>query len=275
MTIVVSTSLDRLGAAASEAAPHVPGTSRQMRCDDESPSFDRSRSDHRRAFELKFLLSPEQALEVEARLAPLLSTDSHADGADDRGYRVTTIYCDTPRWDVYHRTGRHKFFKLRLRRYGQAEEVFLERKMKRGDRVRKFRSSAALETVQRFAQAPLVDSVAARYHRRLLRNDLRPACLVEYRRKAFFHYGSDGPIRLTFDRGIQGGLIDDWSFCTPEATNRVLDGQVVGEFKFRGPMPAMFKSVVESLQLVPGRISKYRLCVQATGGVASRSAADA
>jgi SPX domain protein involved in polyphosphate accumulation len=275
MTIVVSTSSNRLAATASEAAPYVLSTSSQKRCDDESPSFDRSRSDHRRAFELKFLLSPEQAFEIEAQLAPLLSTDSHADEADDRGYRVTTIYCDTPRWDVYHRAGRHKFVKLRLRRYGQAEEVFLERKLKRGDRVLKFRSSTALETVQRFAQTSLVDGNAARYHRQLLRNELRPACLVEYHRKAFFHNGSDGPIRLTFDRGIQGGLIDDWSFRTPEATNHVLDGQVVGEFKFRGPMPTVFKSVVESMQLVPGRVSKYRLCVLAAGADVARRAADA
>src|SRR5262245_6846348 len=96
-----------------------------------SPSLDRLRADGPRAFEFKFLLDPAQALEVEARLAAGLSLDPHADEANGNGYQVTTLYCDTPQWDVFHRQGRYRLFKLRLRRYGQAEHVFLERKAKR------------------------------------------------------------------------------------------------------------------------------------------------
>jgi hypothetical protein len=241
-----------------------------------SPSLQRFRTDGHRAFELKFLLLPEVAAQVEARLAELMTLDPHADPAHGNGYQVSTLYCDTPAWDVFHQHGRYKFFKLRLRRYGQAEYVFLERKAKRKDHVRKLRSTLAMAHLRGFAHSALaLEGYGGWYHRQLRRNKLRPACLVEYQRTAYFGMSAEGPIRLTFDRQIHGGLADGWSFETPARIERVLAEHVVCEFKFRGMLPAMFKSAIAALQLTPGRVSKYRLCVQALGVVGKGSDAHA
>jgi hypothetical protein len=205
---------------------------------------------------------PEQADEVEARLATWLRPDPHHDAGS--AYRVTTLYCDTPEWDVFHQQGRYRLFKLRLRRYGAGEHVYLERKAKRRDEVRKLRSSVAMEQLAEFSEAELgLAGYGGWYRRQLRRNRLRPVCLVEYERTAYYNSGESGPVRLTFDREIQGGLVDDWSFQMPGRTERVLRDRVVCEFKFRGVLPAAFKAVVEAMKLEPGRASKYRLCVQA------------
>jgi hypothetical protein len=243
-----------------------------------SPSLHRKRAGGARAFELKFLLSPEEASEVEYRLGPILQLDPHADPARENRYRITTLYCDTPRWQVFHQQGRFRLFKLRLRRYGESEQIYLERKAKRKDHVRKLRSSIAMELLGGFAEpAKILDDKALNgfggwYHRQLRRNELRPACLVEYQRTAYFGASADGPVRLTFDRQVHGGLVDAWSFEMPARQEQILTSQVVCEFKYRGPMPALFKSAMEAMQLTPGRVSKYRLCVQALGAAGGSAA---
>jgi hypothetical protein len=229
----------------------------------ESPSLRRNAANEPRAYELKFLLTPHQAAEVESRLAQSLSLDPHADPTCGNGYRVTTLYCDTPNRDVYHRRGRYKLFKLRLRRYGLVNQIFLERKAKRKDLVRKRRSIMELDDLRWFTESNNLSGFAGWYHRQLRRNQLEPTCLVEYLRTAYFGTSEESPIRLTFDRHIRGGLMHEWSFQLPARVEPVLVDRVVCEFKFRGVLPSMFKSVIEAMQLIPGRVSKYRLCVQA------------
>ena len=46
---------------------------------------------------------------------------------------------------------------------------------------------------------------------------------------------------------------------------RLLEDEVITEFKFLGAMPAAFKEVVEGLRLSPRSVSKYRRCVEAVG----------
>src|SRR5262245_243565 len=75
-----------------------------------SPSLHRKRPGGARAFELKFLLSPEEAAEVEYRLGPALQLDPHADPARENSYRITTLYCDTPQWQVFYQEGRFRLF---------------------------------------------------------------------------------------------------------------------------------------------------------------------
>src|SRR5687767_9052739 len=75
------------------------------------------------AFELKFLLAHDQAAEVEAWAHRHLAPDSH--GTAGR-YRVTSVYCDTPGLDVFHRSPGYRRTKFRVRRYDGAARVFLE-----------------------------------------------------------------------------------------------------------------------------------------------------
>ena len=55
------------------------------------------------AFEVKFLLTKAEALEVERRLRGRLAPDPHADPALGGAYRVTSVYFDTANLAGNHR----------------------------------------------------------------------------------------------------------------------------------------------------------------------------
>lgn len=220
------------------------------------------------AREMKFLLDEATAREIEQRLRPVLLADPHSQplGADGAGYHITTLYCDTPDLRVFHRVGRHRYCKFRLRRYDDSPELYLERKAKRRWTVRKRRSTIPVDELAQFGESdPGREWPGAAYHRQLQRNALQPVCLIEYDRVAWFGHCSEGPLRLTFDRRIVGGPTGDWSLARGAVSYSLLADQVVCEFKFRGAMPAPFKEVVQALQLVPRGISKFRQCLTAAG----------
>lgn len=251
--------LPRLRVFHADAEPAVNGHSA------ESPSLGRS-ADGTPAFEMKFLIDEAQAREVEASLRGTLELDPHADPGLGNGYRITSLYCDTPRFDVFRRVGRYGRFKLRLRQYGEGEKLFLERKARRGNRVRKRRSAIGLDELSRFHAAGMDPHWEGTWFRRqLLRNELSPVCLISYERVAYFGSGLEGPLRLTFDREIRGELTSHWSLQGQERAKQVLADRVVCEFKFRGSLPTPFKSVISTLQLTPVGVSKFRHCLAAAG----------
>ena len=246
----------------------------EMRCDHaqshwiashdlQSPSLDKVRS-LMPARELKVLLDESLACEVESRLRPLLTLDPHCQA--DGNYGLTTLYCDTPRFEVFHRQGRYRLFKFRLRRYGDSSHIYLERKSKQGTRVRKQRTQIdSCEVGRLAAERAEQDWVGARYHRHLLRNLFRPVCLLQYNRVAYFGATEFSSVRLTFDRQIRGSLATKWSLTAPNDATALLPGKVVCEFKYRGSLPLLFKSAVHSLQLITCGVSKYRHCLQTVG----------
>jgi hypothetical protein len=216
------------------------------------------------AYELKFLLTEAMAQVVESRARETMSLDPHAGPSGI--YRTTSLYCDTPRFDVFHRIGKGRRRKHRLRRYGAGTQIFLERKTKRGQRVRK-RRCAIPETELSLLANPLslVTWAGHWFHRQLLNRELRPACRISYDRTAFMSPGSDGPVRLTLDRNLRGGLASAWSLEPVEIGDILLPGEVICEFKYRSTLPPLFKQLVEELKLTPGSVSKYRHYLRSTG----------
>jgi len=91
-------------------------------------------------FELKFLVTEAVAAQVVEWAARHLSTDPHAGGSREDGYRVTGLYLDTPGLDIDHGRGSFGHAKYRLRRYDSQTTLFLERKCKVKGRVRKRRT---------------------------------------------------------------------------------------------------------------------------------------
>lgn len=220
------------------------------------------------AHEVKFVLTESEAQRVEATLRSLLIPDPHAACDADGSYSTTTLYCDTPDFDLFHRRGKLARRKFRLRRYGHDDVIFLERKTKQGTRVRKRRSPIAIDELQRLNQSPTEFAWDGDwFHRRLAVQQLRPVLAVMYDRRAFVGHGDDGPLRLTFDRAIRGRPVTDWHIAPFDGGHHVLTDRVVCEFKFRGAMPAPFKAVVEAERLSPGAASKYRLCLAAAGEI--------
>jgi hypothetical protein len=217
------------------------------------------------AFEVKFLLTTAEALEVEQRLRERLAPDPFADSALGGVYRVTSVYFDTSNLDVYRRTDGYRRRKYRVRRYGIAPTAFLERKAKRQERVRKRRVEIPLAELATLAGEVPADWPGAGFVKQLARRQLRPVCRVFYERTALVGTHPDGPIRVTFDRNPHGAAVDGHDLEPVANGPRLLADEVITEFKFLGAMPAAFKEVIEGLRLNPRSVSKYRRCVEAVG----------
>jgi hypothetical protein len=217
------------------------------------------------AFEVKFLLTTAEALEVERRLRGRLAPDPHADLARGGAYRVTTVYFDTGNFDVYHRSAGYRRRKYRVRRYGTAPTIFLERKQKKQQRLRKRRTAIPHAELAALAGDAPADWDGTWFATQIDKRQLRPVCRVSYDRVALVGACPVGPIRVTFDRSAHGAAATD-SDPVPLADGpRLLTDEVITEFKFLGAMPAAFKEVVEELRLTPRSVSKYRRCVEAVG----------
>lgn len=249
----------------------------QPEADSVSPALrETARSASQAAFEIKFVLTAEQAETLEQRLAPRMTLDPYADITRGDTYAITSLYTDTPTFDAYHRRGRLKSTKFRVRRYDVSNTLFVEQKTKRQQLVRKQRSSlTAGELSQLLHDQPISEWKPDWFRHELQRRQLQPVCRVSYERKAFFASSETGPARLTFDRNLRGAAIQSWAFsgdaeCVPFASD-----VVVCEFKFLVSMPALFRGAVEDLQLVPGSFSKYRRCVDLLGLLPRQEARDA
>lgn len=215
------------------------------------------------AFELKFQLTAAAAEFVERWARTNLSPDCHG---EDGFYRVTSLYCDTPRFDVFHRTAGFKRRKFRVRRYGEALQVFLERKSKLGDRVRKKRVEVARDELCRLSEANAhPDWVGSWFHQRILKRGLRPTVRVSYERTAFFGRAGELPVRLTLDRNLIGAAANDWEIMPLRDGLPLLDGAVLLEMKYHICMPELLRSLLPKLPVQPARVSKYRRCVHLCG----------
>ncbi len=243
----------------------------------ESPSLAGPGAGGGPAYEMKFLVDEARAREAEAWAAARLAPDPHGDPALGGAYRTTTLYLDTPALDVFRRMPSFRRSKHRLRRYGSEPHIFLERKVKDGDRVRKQRSAVPDGELELLSNPMSVVSwVGHWFHRRLLDRGLRPAALVAYDRTAFVGATPEGPLRLTLDRRARGSLTGAWAVPADAGGLAILTGQVILELKFRLALPAPFKELVQALRLSPCPVSKYRTCMSAWGTPAGRGeAADA
>jgi hypothetical protein len=228
------------------------------------------------AYELKFLLTEPQARAVADRGRGRLTLDPHADPALGGAYRITSLYCDTPQFDTFHRVGAFGRRKHRVRRYDAAPWVYLERKAKRGERVRKRRTRVPVADVAGLAlPAAAVDWPGHWFHRHLHRRLLRPVCRVTYDRVAYVGHADHGPIRVTFDRHLRGAPAAAWDVAPVAAGLPLLVGMVVCEFKYLTTLPSLFKGIIHDLTLSPAPVSKYRTLLRATGRADDRRAADA
>ncbi len=229
-----------------------------------SPSLDGSAVPGRQAFEMKFLLPESVARELQSWAMRHLSVDAFADPARDDSYQTTTVYLDTPAFDVLLAAPGFRTRKYRLRRYGDETLVYLERKSRRGDKVKKRRVKVPEAELAFFEQADSMTNWPGEWFRdKILRQCRRPVCRLTYDRSAFVKASDEGPLRLTFDRQVRGVLTSDWAPTPVTDGCLILPGEVICEFKFRDAMPAVFKQLIADMQLQPASVSKYRRMMQA------------
>jgi len=228
-------------------------------------------------FELKFLVTEAVAAQVAEWAARHLSADPHAGGSREDGYRVTSLYLDTPGLDVYHGRGSFGRAKYRLRRYDSQPSLFLERKCKVKGRVRKRRTKVES------GELALLDAPGGSpawpgrwFGRRVSARGLMPTCHISYERVARVGTSLNGPIRLTVDRDFLCRRASAFDLPDLSDGHVFFAGLGVVELKYRAAMPALFKALVRDLGLSPTPASKYRASVVGCGiGPGPRERTDA
>ncbi len=209
------------------------------------------------AYELKFLLSVEEAAAVEAWARRRLTVDPHGvDGV----YQTTSLYLDTPFFDVFHKSPGYRRSKYRVRRYGSSEVIYLERKKRRGDRVRKHREMLALADLTCLLDE---DGPVTWFGPRIRERILGPTCCINYMRTAFIGETPASPIRLTLDRELMGVPAQGWMVPERIEGRALLTDEVMLELKFRDTLPSLFRALLDTLPSRPTGGSKYARCVRA------------
>ena len=219
-----------------------------------------------RAFvqEMKFLVSPEQADGIREWARVNLSPDPHAGGAAGDEYRVTSLYLDTADLAVFERRGSYGRSKYRVRRYGESDRIFLERKLKTRNRVGKLRSIVSADEVPMLERLESPKKWAGHwFHQRVQIRELAPVCQISYSRMARMGTSESGPIRLTVDQDLRATPVDRYAFAPVDAGVVLSPDQRILELKYKAEIPGLFKELMQNFDLRPQPSSKYRLAVAA------------
>lgn len=217
------------------------------------------------ASEVKFVVDPGTGRTIRDWVRANLEPDPYGGGPFNDEYHTRSLYFDTARGDVFHRRGSFGRSKYRVRRYGDASFVFLERKLRKPGILVKRRTTVALETIGQLASTRADrDWPGEWFHRRLLLRQIAPVCELSYARTARFARTSDGPVRLTLDEDVRVRAAFEPQFSTAPG-QLVAKDQMILELKYRQHVPAIFKRLVEEFGLEPTRASKYRLGITTLG----------
>lgn len=218
------------------------------------------------AREVKFLVPTGVADAVKAWARSRLAADPHGSGPAGDEYRTTSLYVDTMAQDVLNRRGSFGRAKLRVRRYGSADVVFLERKLRTRRQLVKRRTGVPLSELARLQVASAGEWAGGWFQRRLSARWLEPACQIGYTRTARVVEAAAGLARLTIDTGIRASLVDRFAFVDAPGL-AVLTDLVIVEMKYSGSAPALFRQCIEAFALSPAPVSKYRLAMGRLGRV--------
>ena len=218
------------------------------------------------AYEIKFLLDHAVADEILKIVRAKMQPDPNADPRLYDRYQINSLYFDNDQLDVFRRMGGFRKRKFRLRRYGLASSLFVERKAKTRGIVRKRRTMIPESELPRILEtAPDVTWDGFWFYRRLVRRGLRPKVHIAYERIARVCMASDGPIRLTVDRKL---------ICRPESSTHfpvleqgapLFTDKSILELKFKTVLPPLFNTIVREFGLTPVSVSKYRTAIVACG----------
>jgi len=227
-------------------------------------------------FELKYLLTLQQAEAFKTALKAYLVVDEH--GRGNGSYALASLYYDSPDLRCYwEKVDGVKFRrKLRIRRYETGEPlqdetpIFVEIKQ-RLDRVTQKRRAIlpygeALRLCdgrQALQHAPDDGAVIDEIYSFLWQYNLRAASIVRYERQAFMGTEYDIGLRVTFDTNLtyQTNALD--LSKPPTGFPMLPANQVVMEIKVNERIPYWLTELVAAHNLQMVRMSKYCRSIEA------------
>jgi hypothetical protein len=220
------------------------------------------------AFEVKFVVDAQMGERIRQWARNFLAADPHGTGPFGDEYRTSTLYFDTAEGHVFHRSGSYGRAKYRIRRYGDSNVAFLERKLRRPGMLVKRRTQVALHELDRSDEVNVSLLPSGEwFHRRTETRALRAVCQVSYNRTARTIETSTGSARLTLDQSLRVAPVPRAQFTSDPGD--VFFSALILELKFKSHLPAIFKRLVEECSLSPQAASKYRLGMAALNGYTS------
>jgi hypothetical protein len=211
------------------------------------------------AREIKFLVDESLAPRLVEWARANLARDAFGTGLFGDEYTTTSLYYETPDFDVYHRRGSYGRSKFRVRRYGASDIVFLERKFRTHRLLVKRRTTVPITDLEHLAASvPEPSWPGYWFHRRVLLRRLDPLIQMSYARVARVGMAGAGPIRMTVDTDLRVLPMPDRAFI-PGVGFPLIDGHCIVELKYRLDLPALFKQLVETFKIESSAVSKYRL----------------
>ena len=216
------------------------------------------------AREIKFVIDAAMRPRIVEWARAHLSIDGYGSGPHCDEYSTSTLYFETPAFDVYRRRGSYGRSKYRVRRYGHAGEVFFERKFRTTRLLAKRRTVLPLGDLEYLEHSsPDPGWEGFWFHRRIKLRNLRPLVQLSYDRVARIGTSSTGPVRLTIDTNLVVVPMPDRAFLPNGIGMPFLQGLCIVEVKYPVALPVLFKELAESFHLEVQKISKFRAGLRA------------
>jgi hypothetical protein len=218
-------------------------------------------------YELKYLVSPEQALRIRDFVREYLDFDEHSVGKSDYSYPVHTLHLDSGDWELYWRTirGDHYRWKLRVRYYSSHPDspVYFEVLHQKDDIVSKYRAGVRLEAVnallggclpemeQLFSKNPDEAVALHRFGEMMHEFHARPRLHLFWMREAY--ESDDAGARVTLDRRICASMVSgDFGGLLPVAMENPLmcvHHLVILQLRFTERFPDWYRELVQVFNL--------------------------
>jgi len=215
------------------------------------------------AAEIKFYVPSDRVDALRDWARGRLSPDPYGSGPFGDSYLTNSLYFDTSEFDVFRRRGSFGRSKYRIRRYGDAPELFFERKLKTRDHVTKRRSIVDVQDLTRVAASdPQKGWPGHWFHRRILARELGVVCQVAYNRTALVQTNGYGPIRMTLDRNLRSVAGNDLAFRDLSDQPSLIGDNGILELKFYRAVPPVFNEMMDRFELTVSPISKYRIAIK-------------
>jgi hypothetical protein len=218
-------------------------------------------------YELKYFVSPDQALRIRDFVREYLDLDEHCLGKVDYSYPVHTLHLDSDDWKLYWRTvrGDQDRWKLRLRYYSSQPDspVFCEVKHQMTDVILKYRGGVRPEAVDTLlggclpepghfcSRSPKEAMAVERFVTMQGEWNARPRLHICCLREAY--ESNDGKARVTLDRSICVSEVSgDSSALLPTGMDNPLmsaNHTVILELRFTDRFPDWYRELVRIFSL--------------------------